>query len=146
MQCHVLLVEGASVFSFRLQEPVMRWRRQREGLTRTSHGLDPHFPTSGPLLCIRTTSLYSKQRTSLHANHCNSSGTLPYIRTTFPCIRIISLHQDHFITCGPVHFPISGQFPNIQQPVSSLIICCTINNLFRLNWMPLHLTFNGGNY
>ena len=60
-----------------------------------------YFPTSGPLLCIRTTSLYSIQRTSLHADRCNSSETLPYIRTT-------SLHQDHFTTSDPDHFPTSG--------------------------------------
>jgi hypothetical protein len=67
-----------------------------------------YFPTSGPLLCIKTTSTYIIQRTSLHADHCNSSGTLPYIRTTFPRIRTISLHQNHFTTCGPQHFPTFG--------------------------------------
>jgi hypothetical protein len=59
-----------------------------------------HFSASG------TTSLYSIQRPSLRADHCNSSVTLPYIRTTFPCIQTISLYQDHF--------PTSGQFPCIQ--------------------------------
>jgi hypothetical protein len=81
-----------------------------------------YFPTSGPLPCIRTTSVHPEklptstlltptsgllpciQTTSLHAGHFNTSGTTRYIQTT-------SLHPNHLAT--------SDQFP-FNRPASFL--------------------------
>jgi len=73
-----------------------------------------YFPRSGPVLCLRTTSLYSIQRPSLHAERCNSSGTIltsgPLFHASgpFPYIRITSLHADQITSPHPDHFPTSG--------------------------------------
>ena len=90
-----------------------------------------HFSVSGLLPCTVYSELHYMRTVAIVPKHSRTSGPLPYIRIT-------SLHPIQITSPHPDNFPAS------KQPVSFLIIYCTINNRFRVNY--LHLTFDRGNY